>query len=120
MQKVQGKKNDSANFYIGSNNRERIFYLSKITKNDSKILLSFTKDAKEIKVYVCNFLYYRHGMPGNGRKKRRGTKVPRTGRRKAALMIRRDVIPSAHGRAGIDAKNGLTGVPKWLDRSEKL
>ena len=68
VQKVQGKKNDSANFYIGGNNRERIFYLSKITKNDSKILLSFTKDAKEIKVYVCNFLYKRHGMPGNGRR----------------------------------------------------
>lgn len=39
----------SANFYIGGNNRERIFYLSKITKNDSKILISFTKDAKETK-----------------------------------------------------------------------
>ena len=27
-------------------------YLSKITKNDSKILLSFTKDAKETKLHV--------------------------------------------------------------------
>ena len=42
----------SANFYISGNNRERIFYLSKMTKNDSKILLSFTKDAKETKVRV--------------------------------------------------------------------
>ena len=103
------QKNDSANFYIGGNNRERIFYLSKITKNDSKILLSFTKDAKEIKVYVCNFLYYRHGIPGNGQKKKRGTKVPRTERRKAELMIRRDVISSAHGCAGIDAKIWVRG-----------
>ena len=46
------QKNDSANFYIGGNNRERIFYLSKITKNDSKILISFTKDTKAIKVHV--------------------------------------------------------------------
>ena len=42
----------SANFYVGGNNRERIFYLSKITKNDSKILISFTKDAKETKLHV--------------------------------------------------------------------
>ena len=42
----------SANFIIGGNNRERIFYLSKITKNDSKILISFTKDTKETKVHV--------------------------------------------------------------------
>ena len=34
----------------------------------------------------CNFLYYRHGMPGNGRRmKKRGTKVPRRGRRKKNL-----------------------------------
>ena len=77
VQKVQSKKNDSANFYIGGNNRERIFYLSKITKNDSKILISFTKDAKEIKVYVCKFLYKRHGMPGNGRKKKGRDSIPR-------------------------------------------
>ena len=31
----------------------------------------------------CKFLYKRHGMPGNGRrKKKRGTKVQRTGRRR--------------------------------------
>ena len=45
-------KNLNANFYIGGNNRERIFYQSKITQKDSKILLSFTKDAKETKLHV--------------------------------------------------------------------
>lgn len=52
METDKTDKTDRANFYIGGNNRERIFYLSKITKNDSKILLSFTKDAKETKVRV--------------------------------------------------------------------
>ena len=38
------------------------------------------------------------------------SKVQRTERRKAELMIRRDVILSAHRCAGIDAKKGLAGV----------
>ena len=35
-----------------TNQKRRFLYLSKITKNDSKILLSFTKDAKETKLHV--------------------------------------------------------------------
>ena len=49
----------SANFYTSGNNRERIFYLSKITKNDSKILISFTKDAKETKLHVYKKMHVR-------------------------------------------------------------
>ena len=45
-------KTDKANFYIPVKMEEEIFNLSKITKNNSKILLSFTKDAKETKVRV--------------------------------------------------------------------
>ena len=38
---------------------EDFFYLSKITKNDSKILISFTKDTKAIKVHVYKKMYVR-------------------------------------------------------------
>ena len=39
-------------FIEPAKSEEDFLYLSKITKNDSKILLSFTKDAKETKLHV--------------------------------------------------------------------
>ncbi len=39
-------------FIQAAKSEEDFLYLSKITKNESKILLSFTKDAKETKLHV--------------------------------------------------------------------
>ena len=51
VQKVQGKKM-TVQIFIQAAKMEEDFFLSKITKNDSKILIPFTKDTKAIKVHV--------------------------------------------------------------------
>ena len=53
--------------------------------NDSSENEPIDERVSSVSRVSCNFLYYRHGMPGNGQKKKRGTKVPRTGRRKKRL-----------------------------------
>ena len=52
----------SANLYKRLKWKRRFFYLSKMTKNESKILLSFTKDAKEAKVRVYKKWYETMGL----------------------------------------------------------
>ena len=49
---AESAKQKNTIFIQAAKMEEDIFYLSKITKNESKILLSFTKDAKETKVRV--------------------------------------------------------------------
>jgi len=49
---AESAKQKNTIFIQAAKMEEDIFYLSKITKNESKILLSFTKDAKETKLHV--------------------------------------------------------------------